>query len=92
MSYTKGNWNVGAIFPLPTVYVNEKRVASISRELPIDEREANARLIAAAPDLLEACQQLFFAPHQEHFVTRLNDEEMKGLEMIKAAIIKAVGS
>lgn len=52
--FSSGEWHVGAIFPLPTIYVNQKRVASISKELPIEEREANARLIAASPDLLES--------------------------------------
>mgnify|MGYP006337670877 CR=1 FL=1 len=41
-------------------------------------------------DLLKACQQLINAPHYEHFAARLNDEEMKGIEMIKAAIDKAI--
>jgi hypothetical protein len=49
----------------------------------------DAKVIAAAPDLLKACKQLIDSPHQEHFGARLNDEEMKGIEMIKAAILKA---
>lgn len=65
-------------------------IAVMQENLSTTELEANAKLMAAAPDLLEACQQLFFAPHQEHFITRLNDEEMKGMNMIKAAIEKAV--
>lgn len=44
----------------------------------------------AAFDLLRACQQLIDAPHQEHFAARLNDEEMKGIDAIKAAIDKAL--
>lgn len=48
---TKGNWYVGNIFPLPTIKVDGKRIATISKDLPIEEREANANLIAAAPKL-----------------------------------------
>ena len=55
------------------------------------ELKANARLIAAVPDLLEACKRLLDAPHYEHFVVRLNDEEMAGLDAIQAAIAKAEG-
>lgn len=52
----------------------------------------NARLMAAAPDLLAACKALIDAPHQEHFAARLNDDEMRGIEMIRAAISKAEGA
>jgi hypothetical protein len=50
---------------------------------------ANASVIAAAPDLLEACKALIDAPHQEHFAVRLNDEEMAAVHAIRAAIAKA---
>lgn len=36
--------------------------------------------------LLAACCQLLTAPHQEHFATRLNEQEMAGLDAIKAAV------
>jgi hypothetical protein len=54
-----------------------------------DHGLADAKLIAAAPDLLEACKALIDADHYEHFAVRLNDQEMEGLNKIKAAIKKA---
>lgn len=67
------------------------RVRNFERCLmvPLSPDHPDARLIAAAPDLLAACQALIDAPHQEHFATRLNDEEMAGIEMIRAAIARA---
>ena len=66
MAHTKGPWridvNVGhqEIENRDIVKVNGgKAVASIVRfnphEVPIEVQKANAKLIAAAPDLLEAC-------------------------------------
>lgn len=40
-------------------------------------------------DLLAGCEQLINADHYDHFAVRLNDQEMKGIEMIKDAIKKA---
>lgn len=59
----------------------------------VDEAEANARLIAAAPDLLAACEAALVQ------VTRDNDErgvptnEHRGTQwMLEAAIAKAKGT
>ena len=46
------------------------------------ETEANARLIAAAPDLLEACKSLL-SSRQE------SDEEMAAFKAMRAAVAKA---
>lgn len=46
-----------------------------------EEIEANAKLIAAAPDLLEALQE----------VVRISDRKHTAWDKAKAAIIKAVG-
>jgi hypothetical protein len=59
--------------------------------LRTNETDANARLIAAAPELLTACKTLDDASHQEHFACRLNDEEMTALKAIRAAVAKAEG-
>lgn len=56
--FTKGKWYVGKIFPMPILHVNKKKICIISKELPIAEREANARLISAAPDLFACCQEI----------------------------------
>ena len=37
----------------------------ISSSLPSDQREANARLIAAAPELLAVCQTIAGWPHKD---------------------------
>lgn len=50
---------------------------------PEAEVKANARLIAAAPDLLEACKVLV-----ELFP---ESEQIRGMESVRAAIAKAEG-
>ena len=52
-------------------------------------QQADAKLIAAAPDLLAACIQFINCSHQEHFETRLNEPELQALMMMKQAIQKA---
>lgn len=44
------------------------------------------RLRARNERLRKAAQALFDAPHQEHFITRLNDEEMTALDALRAAL------
>lgn len=49
--------------------------------------EANARLIAAAPDLLAACQKFMLTvPHSE-----IKGEPESLLELMREAIAKAIG-
>lgn len=99
--HTRGDWHVGSVIgegPASLHILSDTGMilATVTEKgglptLLIEEARANARLIAAAPDLLEACKALVDAPHQEHFAARLNDEEMAGLDAIKRAIAKAEG-
>ena len=52
-----------------------------------DEEQANARLIAAAPELLRALE---FAKSEMHFHPATRNSE--ALEFVRAAIAKATGS
>lgn len=59
--HTPGPWHVNTLEVVPhTIHAARGHVALVSvgtmREVPSDEIEANARLIAAAPDLLWALQ------------------------------------
>jgi len=56
--HTKGPW---VAVELPTVFAvksSDGNIASIQRGSNPDQKQANARLIAAAPDLLDALQRL----------------------------------
>lgn len=52
------------------------------------EREANARLIAAAPEMLEA---LLAVQANDKLMNALNRQDRKTLELIQASIAKATG-
>ena len=62
MTHTKGRWNrnIAPASRYPVIYAgrNTHVALVISQGLPEAEQEANANLIAAAPDLLEACEAL----------------------------------
>ena len=77
MSYTKGKWSFGHNVG---VYSGETHIADIA---PVnngfDETLANAKLIAAAPGLLEALIE----------VVRISDRNHEAWDKAKAAINKA---
>ncbi|MCK5608853.1 hypothetical protein KAR91_43675 [Candidatus Pacearchaeota archaeon] len=59
MSHTKGEWIAtrgSHSYPLE-ITTETKTIAQIEARKSIDETEANAQLIAAAPDLLDACRK-----------------------------------
>jgi hypothetical protein len=56
-----------------------------------DESAANARLIAAAPDLLEALQDLFEADMEHVLMGDGKDDQIEAIAKARAAIAKATG-
>lgn len=97
MSHTKDEWKV---FNLTDVFTDtdklgkgdiqicdcnvHKVILETDKELSLEEAEANARLIAAAPDLLEACEEVI--KNELHGITPYFDEAIRKVE---AAISKA---
>lgn len=63
-----------------------------------ENQEANARLIAAAPELLEACQYIAYASEGIETIDLGNEEELQititgqALKDLKEAIKKALGA
>lgn len=70
-----------------SVYADELRVATAS-DLIADKGKANARLIAAAPDLLEVAQRIL----DRGYVSESIEEERGDHNRLVAAIAKATGA
>lgn len=51
---------------------------------------SNARLIAAAPDLIEACYEFIFSTDIEKLTFQFNHEQQAAIRMMRAAIKKAM--
>lgn len=97
--HTKGEWQIGAMFEYYSKsgsitieakgnnsreWIAEAKGSHVNPGMGKDEWEANAKLIAAAPDLLEALQRFV------DFVDKQNlDYESSMLLQAKAAIKKA---
>ena len=59
--HTPGPWRIDRIIAFaPTIMANGRRVAKVFHKDGIEDEQvlANAKLIAASPDLLEACTDL----------------------------------
>lgn len=94
---TTGPWEIGRRYGLNKTEIvantGHRAVATVwthvhtadRKEIALEEGVANARLIAAAPELLEACKATL-APDgmSVHATTRV-------IEMLRAAIAKAEG-
>jgi len=105
MKHTPGPWNIvgreghaafgerWVVFQGDEYNHKSQRIAVVSLGgLPAGDQElstANARLIAAAPDLLAACEDaLITLQAVKHF---LHDHELDSIEYLKLAIAKAEG-
>ena len=95
MSHTKGPWNLvwwgNEQYPFPLSILANNDGAWVSRGGEVSS-EANARLIAAAPDLLEAAHE---AELQIQYMHRMFGETGTGnnvLAQLAAAISKATGA
>jgi hypothetical protein len=86
--HTKSPWHVGKRYPAGAVY-DEKgaEICAFSDLLHPAEVAANARLIAAAPDLLRALQDLVSVVG-----VRIDDPRIKQFDAARAAIAKSEGN
>jgi len=90
--YTPGPWEqVGNLIRTEFAGEGGWLVAACEHSLP--QHEANARLIAAAPDLLEALERMAgaFVPHPRDDTEGWR-EEHEACELARAAIAKATGA
>lgn len=85
MDHAPGPWFVR---DLEVVTANNVFVASVEGELRTPEDEANARLISASPDLLQACRCALADLEGSDYPT---DSERLTMEDLRAAIAKAEG-
>lgn len=89
MKYTKGPWKID-----PTPYDDGQSIAISADDYPIIAKvftglngfTENARLIAACPDLLEACEKML-----EAAVSSNPNDRSHALDRILVAINKATG-
>lgn len=101
--HTPGPWkrlNIGIDKPGTLIVPQESNVAdgyiaSCNYVRSIDETTSNARLIAAAPELLEACQAMIEWDDREKDHSNTFDERMaqcsRAFDLARAAISKATG-
>lgn len=96
--HTPGPWFVGEQMPAPSKSIHafigigngacHVGLASITPLTGFCEAEANARLIAAAPELLEACKEVVFLIEG---IAGLDDQQIQAINQARAAIAKAEG-
>ena len=91
--HTEGPWSVGEHAPRGdegrTIVINGPKGGNIADIFFDDEvDEANARLIAAAPELLEACKAANLVLLQQNHPS---GTDLEAMDVLQAAIAKAVG-
>ena len=95
--HTKGPWDRiiadGYTVRHPQIYSDTGPVANATwlGDGRLDELNANARLISAAPELLEALKGML-EQFNYHTTTGINHEESEAIAKARAAIAKAGGA
>jgi hypothetical protein len=84
-SHTPGPWRAGEGDESHLVFMGEEAIADTWLRGDCGDAEANARLIAAAPDLLVACKEAL------DFVHDMNAANRQARRQILDAIAKAEG-
>lgn len=79
--HTPGPWNVA--FGEDGLVIDAPESGICTVDSPLSERAANAKLIAAAPDLLEALNTLLYVDPVNHY--GLMEAESKAIAAIKKA-------
>ncbi len=90
-AFTKGPWSIDPRYPNDVVGADGRDVAethlSPGHVRPLDERTANARLIAAAPEMYEALKAA-----RDYLYDVGRDKDMAPtVDKIAAALLKAQG-
>lgn len=75
-------WNIDSIDRVSVAITNQ-----VAADKDWSIRDANTKLIAAAPDLLEALQKMFRAGQKQNWNERYESE----MKLARAAINKALG-
>lgn len=93
---TKGEWefhcgeNIGVSSKNPLLIIAD---VELDKDIPTDQQIANAKLIAAAPELLEALQECIFRMAQQLSLSqvKVNKTEFeRGITIAEQAISKAL--
>ena len=90
--HTPGRWNYhdySEEFIIDCGDIFGAVILPVGNDFPREEQLANARLIAAAPDLLAALENVL--PDLEHYVRTHGAGPDRRLELARAAIAKAKG-
>ena len=86
--YTRGPWKTEGEGIHALIRGGDATIVAVRHRLPADVHEANARLIAAAPELLEALM-LAESVYRQNCVNE--GEPSSVLDAMQAAILKATG-
>jgi predicted Rossmann fold nucleotide-binding protein DprA/Smf involved in DNA uptake len=81
----------GKELPAFEIHGEGEKVCDTVEDQPIEAQEANARLIVAAPELLDALQELVERERAEAAESGFTDDEMTWLEDARRVIAKAKG-
>ena len=95
--YTKGPWKIGDDIQQPEICTQDGKIRiaiiAISGFGVSEEHDANAQLIASAPELLEACKTIFSDAinHQHRFNNKMFPNRADAIYKLERAITKAEG-
>ena len=91
MKYTQGKWNLFIQAENGFGITNGESVIAIAGEVDLPQNEANAHLIASAPEMLGALKGALKYLKDALYMDGHTTELLDTYEIIKSAIVKAEG-